>query len=139
MYSCWMLCLRGAMTKFSWRRESSLTTSGSLKMDSCLVLTECLSRRILRFRTWAIDSGYDGRRVDVLSSRSIVISLYICFSGLQNGSRFIRNDSSFGSSHFCYYFSCHFVKFWKIEIAIFWREMEVGFGDHDIGSPLRLP
>ena len=40
------------MTKFSWRRESSLTTSGSLKMDSCLVLTECFSRR---FRTSAID------------------------------------------------------------------------------------
>ena len=39
------------MTKFSWRRESSLTTSGSLKMDSCLVLTECFSRRFLRFRT----------------------------------------------------------------------------------------
>ena len=43
------------MTKFSWRRESSLTTSGSLKMDLCLVLTECLSRRILRFRTSAVD------------------------------------------------------------------------------------
>ena len=49
-----MLCLRG-LTKFSWRLERSLTTSGSLKMDSCLVLTECLSRRILRFRTSAID------------------------------------------------------------------------------------
>ena len=43
------------MTKFSWRRESSLTTSGSLKMDSCLVLTECWSRQILRFRTSEID------------------------------------------------------------------------------------
>ena len=43
------------MTKFSWRRESSLTTSGSLKMDSCLVLKECFKRRILRFRTSAID------------------------------------------------------------------------------------
>ena len=31
----------GTMTTFSWRRESSVTTSGSLKMDSCLVLTEC--------------------------------------------------------------------------------------------------
>ena len=79
---------------------------------------------------------------DVLSIRadqSIVISLYICFSGLQNGSRFIRNDSSFVSSNFYYYFSCHFVKFWKIEIAIFWPVIEVGFGDHCIGSPLRLP
>ena len=53
-----MLCLRGL---FSWRRESSLTTSGSLKMDSCLVLTECLSRRILRFRTSAIVLIYSER------------------------------------------------------------------------------
>ena len=45
----------GTITKFSWRREISLTTSGSLKMDSCLVLTECFSRRILRFRTSAIE------------------------------------------------------------------------------------
>ena len=29
--------------------------SGSLKTDSCLVLTECISRRILRLRTPAID------------------------------------------------------------------------------------
>ena len=43
------------MTKFSWRRESSVTTSGSLKMDSCLVLTECLSPRILRLSTSPID------------------------------------------------------------------------------------
>ena len=35
----------------------SLTTSGSLKMDLCMVLKECLSRRILdlRFRTSTID------------------------------------------------------------------------------------
>ena len=45
----------GTMTKFSWRQESSVTTSGSLKMDSCLVLTECLSRRILRLSTSPID------------------------------------------------------------------------------------
>ena len=43
------------MTKFASRRESSLTTSRSLMMDSCLVLTECFSRRILRFKTLAID------------------------------------------------------------------------------------
>ena len=43
------------MTKFSWRRESSWTTSGSRKMDSDLVLTECLSRRILRLTTSPID------------------------------------------------------------------------------------
>ena len=39
------------MTKFSWTRESSLTTSVSLKIDYCLVLTDCFSRRVLRFRT----------------------------------------------------------------------------------------
>ena len=46
----------GTITKFSWRRESSRTTSGSRKMDSDhLVLTECFSRRILRFTTSPID------------------------------------------------------------------------------------
>ena len=34
--------------KFSWRQESSWTTSLSRKVDSDLVFTECLSRRILR-------------------------------------------------------------------------------------------
>ena len=51
--------------------------------------------------------------------------------------RFIRNDSSFVSSHFCYYFSCHFVKFWKIEIAIFWPVMEryqVNSGPSEFGT-----
>ena len=52
MYSCFV-CKN--FEKFSWRRESSLTTSVSQKMDSCLVLTERLSRRTLRFRTSAID------------------------------------------------------------------------------------
>ena len=41
--------------KFSWRRESSRATSGSREMDSYLVLTECFSRRILRFTTSPID------------------------------------------------------------------------------------
>ena len=36
----------GTMTKFSCRRESSLTTSGSQKMESCLVLRECSSCRM---------------------------------------------------------------------------------------------
>ena len=35
--------------------RSSLTALGSRKMDSALVLTECLSRRILRFTTSPID------------------------------------------------------------------------------------
>ena len=51
----------GTMTKFSWRREGSLTTSGSQKMDSCLVLTESLSRGIQRFRTSAIDLTHSER------------------------------------------------------------------------------
>ena len=45
----------GTMTKFSWRRESFLTTSVWLKMDYCPVLSECFSRRVLRFRTSPID------------------------------------------------------------------------------------
>ena len=57
----YFVCGPGTMIKFSWRRESSLTTLGSLKMDSCLVLTECLSRRILRFRTSAIDLIHSDR------------------------------------------------------------------------------
>ena len=41
--------------KILWRRESSRATSGSRQMDSDLVLTECFSRRILRFTTSPID------------------------------------------------------------------------------------
>ena len=44
----------GTITKFSWRQESLRTTSGSQKMDSDLVLTECFSRRTLRFTTLPI-------------------------------------------------------------------------------------
>ena len=50
IYSCWMLCLWGL-----WQNSNgSLTKSGSLKIDSCLVLTECFGRQILRFRTSVI-------------------------------------------------------------------------------------
>ena len=45
----------GAMTQFSCRRESFLTTSSSLKIDSCLESTERFSRRIVRFIRSAID------------------------------------------------------------------------------------
>ena len=53
MYSCWMLCLRGL-----WQNshgEWKFLISEWLKMDSCLVLTECFRRRILRFRTSVIN------------------------------------------------------------------------------------
>ena len=77
------------MTKFSWRRESSLTTSGSLKMDSCLVLTECFSRRILRFRTSAIDlihservststSSFFAHRLAYSSHASMIMPKFWC-------------------------------------------------------------
>ena len=36
--------------------ECCPTIPGSMKIDLCLVLTECLSRRIVRFRTSAIHS-----------------------------------------------------------------------------------
>ena len=65
------------MTKFSWRRESSLTTSGSQKMDSCLVLTERLSRRMLRFRTSAMDLTYSER---VSTSTSSFLAYRLAYS-----------------------------------------------------------
>ena len=76
-------------TKFSWRRESSVTTSGSLKMDSCLVLTECLRRRILRFSTSPIDlihskrvssstSSFFAHRLAYASQSSMIISKLWC-------------------------------------------------------------
>ena len=68
----------GYMTKFSWRRESSLTTSGSQKMDSCLVLTERLIRRILRLRTSAIDSTHSER---VSTSGATKMRQVPCISG----------------------------------------------------------
>ena len=75
--------------KFSWRLESSLATSGSLKMDSCLVLTECFSRRILRFRTSAIDlihservststSSFFSNRLAYSSHASMIIPKFWC-------------------------------------------------------------
>ena len=79
----------GTMTKFSWRRASSLTTSGSLKMVSCLVLTECFSRRILRFRTSAIDlihservltstSSFFAHRLAYSSHASMIMPKFLC-------------------------------------------------------------
>ena len=81
----------GTMTKFSWRRESSVTTSGSLKMDSCLVLTECLSRRILRLSTSPIDlihservssstSSFFAHRLAYASHASMIMSKFWCHS-----------------------------------------------------------
>ena len=46
----------GTMTKFSWSDNT-----GAQKMDSRLVFTECISCRILRFRTSAIDLIYSER------------------------------------------------------------------------------
>ena len=59
------------------RRESSPKTLGSLKMDSCLVLTECFSRQILRFRTSAIDLIHSER---VLTSTSSFFSHRLAYS-----------------------------------------------------------
>ena len=78
------------MTKFSWRRESSLTTSVSLKMDYCLVLTECFnSRRVLRFRTSPIDlihsdkvststSSFFAHRLACSSHASMIMPKFWC-------------------------------------------------------------
>ena len=56
---------------------SSLTTSRSLKMDSCLVLTECLGCRILRFRTSAIDLIHSER---VSTSTSSFFANHLAYS-----------------------------------------------------------
>ena len=79
----------GTMTKFSWRRESYVTSSGSRKMDSCLVLTECLSRRILRLSTSPIDlihservssstSSFSAHRLAYALHASMIISKFWC-------------------------------------------------------------
>ena len=57
--------------------ESSLTTSGSQIMDSCLVLKEYLSRRILRFRTSAIALPHSER---VSTSISSILALRLACS-----------------------------------------------------------
>ena len=73
----------------SWRRESSPTISGSVKMDSCLVLTECFSRRIPRFRTSAIDlihskrvststSSFFAHRLAYSSDASMIMPKFWC-------------------------------------------------------------
>ena len=59
------------------------------KMDSCLVLTECLSRRILRFSTLPIDlinsekvssstSSFFAHRLAYASHASMIISKFWC-------------------------------------------------------------
>ena len=63
----------GTMDKVLVYTGNSLTTKGSQKMDSCLVLTECLSRRILRFRTPPIELT-NSESVE----RSVMIRREIC-------------------------------------------------------------
>ena len=64
-----------------------MTTSGSLKMDSCLVLTECLSRRVLRLSTSPIDlihservssstSSFCAHRLDYAWHASMIMSKF---------------------------------------------------------------
>ena len=68
---------------------SSRTTSGSRKMDSDLVLTECFSRRILRFSTSPIDlihservssstSSFLAHCLAYASHTSMIISKFWC-------------------------------------------------------------
>ena len=67
----------GTMTKFSWRRKSCLTSSGSQKIDSCLVLRERLSLQILRFRKSAIDLTHSER---VSTSTSPFLAYRLAYS-----------------------------------------------------------
>ena len=111
--SCWSFV--GTMTKFLWRRKCSLTTSGSLKMDLCLVLTECLSRRILRFRTPAIDLIHS-ERVSTLTSffAHLFWNLNTCFEN--EG----VSDNTSGSFFFKFWFVCkrHYVSILTEELGL---------------------
>ena len=62
--------------KFSWRRESC-DNIRLIKMDSCLVLTECLSRRILRFSISPIDLIHSER---VSSSTSSFFTHHLAYA-----------------------------------------------------------
>ena len=68
------------MTKFSWRLESSLPTSGSQKIYSCLVLTEPLnrlSRPLIGFRRSVIGLTQSER---VLTSMSSFLAHRLAYS-----------------------------------------------------------
>ena len=81
--------------KSSWRQESSWTTSGSRKMDSDLVLTECWSSLILRLSTSPIDLIHSER---VSSSTSS--SLAHCLAYTSHASMFWCHENETGSLNF---------------------------------------
>ena len=94
-----MLWSAGTITKFSWRWESSRTTSGSRKMDSDLVLTECFSRRILRFTTSPIDLIHS-ERVSSWTSCFLAHCLAYASHASMIISRFWCHENETGSLNF---------------------------------------
>ena len=85
--------------KISWRRESSRTTSGSRKMDSDLVLTECFSRWILRFTTSPIDLIHS-ERVSSSTSSFLVHCLAYASHAFMIISKFWCHENETGSLNF---------------------------------------
>ena len=87
------------MTKFSLRRKRSLATSGSQKMDSCLVLTEGLNRAILLYRRSAIDLTHSER---VSTSTSSFFAHRLAYSSHASmiGLKFWCHDNETGSQYF---------------------------------------
>ena len=93
------ICWKTFLPKFSWRRESSVTTSGLLKIDSCLEVTECLSRRILRFSTSLIDLIYSERMSSSTSSLFVHRLAYSSHVSLMI-SNFLSHKNETGSLNF---------------------------------------
>ena len=120
-----------------WRRESSLTTSGSMKMDSCRVLTEWFCRRILRFRTSAIHSKivptstssfFEGRSATHFPSlRSNVPSwpVYGVFI-----SQLKRHSRAYSSNE------CFIRRASRLHVSFSGRDMSVNIWNSPSGSPL---
>ena len=115
------------LTKFSWRRGSYLTTSGSLKMDSCLVLKVCLIPRIPRFRTSAIylfhsermstsTFSFFAQRLAYSSHTSIIISK-LWYHGYETGPVFSALAQKISKFHITYYIeiTCHYMAMWSVQ------------------------
>ena len=147
MYSCWMLCLRGLWQNSHGDGKVLWQHQGSLKMDSCLVLTECLSRRILRFRTSAIDlihservststSSFFAHRLAYSSHASIIMSKFWCHE-YETGSLYFGPLAQKISQFYITYhieITCHYMatwsvkKFWIRAVArrrIMWKTLKV--------------
>ena len=120
---CWVLCLRGLLQNFMF-----LTTSGSLKMDSCLVLTKCLSSNSL-LQTSAIDFIHS-ERVSTSTSSLFAHRLAYSLHASMIMPKFVCHECETGSLYFgpllkrslstnyieitCHY-TCHYTATWSVQ------------------------